>query len=372
MPAYVHRLASAVPESAYAQAWSSELMQTHVESRPATKRVIRSLYRNSGIERRHSVVNDLAPGGGEGLFFHPDGTRLPTPGTGRRNAVYAREAPALFERVGRALLAPDSGFAARDVTHVITVSCTGFMAPGPDFHLVRTLGLAGSTQRFHVGFMGCYAAFPALRMARAFCAEDPDAVVLVVVVELCSLHLQFTDDTDDLIAGAVFADGAAGALVSARAPAPGTRALEMTAFHGDLAPEGESAMAWTIGDRGFRMKLSTYVPDLLQAKLAPVLDALLDRAGVARSDVPWWAVHPGGRAIVDRVQDTLGLADTQIQASREVLRDYGNMSAATVLFVLEALLARSSVQHGDRVFAMAFGPGLTLESGLLRLHAPGA
>jgi predicted naringenin-chalcone synthase len=372
-PVLVHALASRVPPTYYTRERASEVMQTHVEGRPATRRVIRSLYRNSGIEKRHSVLVDLvdvAAEEGEPLFLAPDGTRLPTPGTGDRNAVYAREAPPLFEAVGRGLL-EESGFAPEDVTHVVTVSCTGFFAPGPDFHLVRSLGLRHQVERYHVGFMGCYAAFQGLRMARAFCLADPEAVVLVVAAELCTLHLQFTDDPDDLIAGALFADGAAGALVSARSPAGRPSPLPhlvLDSFHADLAPEGEGDMAWTIGDRGFRMRLSTYVPEILEANLPRVLGTVLGRAGLVSDDVAWWAIHPGGRAIVDRAQEALGLEDAQVAASRQVLRDFGNMSSATVLFVLEALWRGGDMAPGDRVFAMAFGPGLTIETGLLQVE----
>lgn len=375
-PVYLHALATAVPPASYSAAWASELMQRHVSGRPATRRIIRSLYRNSGIEKRHSVVDDWGQAPAttgtrtEPLFFGPDGARLPTPGTEARNRVYTREARGLFERVARDLVDTTPGFAAADVTHVITLSCTGFFAPGPDIHVVRALGLPGSTQRYHVGFMGCYAAFQGLKMAEAFCRADPDAVVLVLSVELCTVHLQFNDDTDDLLAGALFADGAAGALVSARPPeGAGDRpVLEFGGFHADLAVEGEDDMAWTVGDQGFKMRLSTYVPAIIEANLALVVQTVLDRAGIEVDQVAWWAIHPGGRAILDRVQATLELADPQLAASREVLRDYGNMSSATILFVLKALLDRGDARPDDAVFAMAFGPGLTLESGLFRLR----
>lgn len=371
----IHGLATAVPPASYTREEAAAVMEAHVEGRPATRRVIRALYRNSGIDKRHSVLSDLGVGTGEPLFLDAEGTRLPTPGTGARNAVYAREAPALFEEVGRALLT-ESGFAPEEITHVVTISCTGFFAPGPDFHLVRALGLRPEVMRLHVGFMGCYAAFQGLRTAEAFCRADPAAVVLVVAAELCTLHLQFTDDPDDLIAGALFADGAAGAVVSARprraeggtpgSPRPATLALE--ALHGTLAPEGEGDMAWTIGDRGFRMRLSTYVPDILGARLPGVLGEVLGREGVPPEEVAWWAIHPGGRAIVDRAQEVLALEDAQVAASREVLRAYGNMSSPTVLFVLDRILRAEDPKPGDRVFAMAFGPGLTIETALLRVE----
>jgi predicted naringenin-chalcone synthase len=382
MPVYLHHIETAVPPASYTQERASEFMQANVTARPAVRRILRSLYRNSGIERRHSVMGNWDGEGGEPLFLAPDGSGLVSPGTGARNEVYTREARALYERLAHSLVENAPGFEASDVTHVVTLSCTGFFAPGPDYHVVRALGLPGTTQRYHIGFMGCYAAFQGMKLAESICRSDADAVVLVLSVELCTIHMQFTDDTDDLIAGAVFADGASGALVSARPPAlapgppalaagPPPTALEIVSFHGDLAPEGEADMAWTIGDRGFRMKLSTYVPELLEANLAPVLASALAPASLALRDIDWWAIHPGGRAILDRVQSAAGIRDPQIAASREVLRDFGNMSSATIFFVLQNLLSGPAPAHGDSVFAMAFGPGLTIETGLFRVRRTG-
>ncbi len=370
MPVYAHGLTTAVPDPTYLQDWTCDLVQEHATTRRGIRRIIRSIYRNSGIRKRHSVIDDWADVVRDPLFFDGAGQRLATPGTGRRNDVYAREAKDLFTRLARNLVENTEGFSASDVTHVVTVSCTGFFAPGPDYHVVRALGLPGSTQRYHVGFMGCYAAFQALRMAHAFCRSDPEAVVLVLSVELCTLHLQFSEDTDELIAGAVFADGGAGALVSARDPAPGRLrpAMELETFHTALTEEGEEDMAWTIGDQGFRMRLSTYVPEIIQANLSPVLAGLLERCGVTASELDHFAVHPGGRAILDKVEATLGMAAGGLAASRHILQEFGNMSSATILFVLNTLLEGGGVRAGDRILAMAFGPGLTIESGLFRAH----
>lgn len=368
MPVYAHGLTTSVPDPYYLQDWTCDLVQEHATTRRGVRRIIRSIYRNSGIRKRHSVIDDWAEVVPDPLFFDAEGHRLPTPGTDRRNDVYAREAKDLFIRLARNLVEGTEGFSATDVTHVITVSCTGFFAPGPDYHVVRALGLPGTTERYHIGFMGCYAAFPALRMAHAFCRNDPDAVVLVLSVELCTLHLQFSEDTDELIAGAVFADGGAGALVSARDPVPGRRrpAVELGAFHTALTEEGEEDMAWTIGDQGFRMRLSTYVPEIIQANLSPVLEGLMERCGVRASEVDHFAVHPGGRAILDKVESTLGMVEGGLAASRHVLQEFGNMSSATILFVLERLLSSGGVRADDHILAMAFGPGLTIESALLQ------
>lgn len=368
MTVHLHAFETSVPETRYDQGWAGELMERHCTERRGMRRIIRSIYRNSGIETRHSVIRDFEEDAGSPLFFEDPETLLPTPGTRTRNEIYTREARHHYEALARGLIDQVPWATPDRITHVVTVSCTGFFAPGPDYHVVRALGLPDTTQRYHLGFMGCYAAFQGLRMAESFCRVDPDAVVLVLCVELCTLHLRFTENTDDLIAGAVFADGGAGALVSARTPdseAEG-RTLEFGSFHTDLTEEGEEDMAWTIGDDGFRMKLSTYVPQIIEANLGPVLGALLGRAGIEADDIPWWAIHPGGRAILDRVEESMGLDPEQLGASREVLRRYGNMSSATVLFVLKELLQGGRVRPGDPVLAMAFGPGLTIESGIFR------
>ncbi len=405
MITYIHHLETSVPETHYEQPFASELMQNNVSEREGVRRVLRSIYHHSGIRKRHSVIDDFGGSDAPPLFFNKDGSKVPPPDTRRRNEIYTREARRLFTDLAGKLIQNAPGFEKEDITHVITISCTGFFAPGPDYFVVRDLGLPGSTQRYHIGFMGCYAAFQGLKMADSFCRSNPDAVVLVLCVELCTLHLQFTDDTDAMISASVFADGGSGALVSARTPsfyptgpeASSTRSplpLEILSFHNDLTPEGENDMAWTIGNQGFEMKLSTYVPDIIRSNMPPILDAILKNAGLHQNDITHWAVHPGGRAILDKVQEALALRDEQISASRTVLREYGNMSSATILFVLKEMVethAGSSQGRvvqltakqppsglnmaeenpaGQNIFAMAFGPGLTIESGLFRFTDP--
>ncbi len=381
MSVFIHHLETSLPETSYDQAFASGLMQKNVGSRDGTKRIIRSIYNHSGIEKRHSVIKDFDKSGTSPLFFDKDGNRLPPPDTQTRNEIYTREARHHFTALAGQLIRNTPGFEKEDITHLITVSCTGFFAPGPDYHIVRDLGLPGTTQRYHIGFMGCYAAFQGLKMAEAFCRSQPDSVVLVLCVELCTLHLQFSDDTDAIISASVFADGGSGALVSARRPAttelphdespdsnthPGTCPLEMLSFHSDLTPEGENDMAWTIGNEGFQMKLSTYVPDIIRKNIRPALETMLRAGGIPFDDISRWAIHPGGRAILDKIQDELHLADDQIAASRKVLREYGNMSSATILFVLKEMMDHPGKPVGETIFAMAFGPGLTIESALFQ------
>ena len=337
-------------------------------------RLAAAAFNASGIERRHTVLAELAPDAGTGAtaFFDPATGRLLDPSTGVRNAVYAREADALFVRAAAAALAGCEGIDAQDVTHVVTASCTGFYSPGPDYRIVRALGLQPSVQRSHVGFMGCYAAFPALRQANAICRADPDAVVLVAAAELCTLHVHVRDDQDTVVGASLFADGAAAAVVTGRdlGPAP---ALQLDDLASVLTPVGEEAMAWSIGDNGFEMVLGSYVPHIIdehvESALAPLMARDASLRGSAHHEIEHWAVHPGGRSILDKVETTLGLSTEQMRPSREVLRDFGNMSSATVLFVLRDVLARAAA--GERVCAMAFGPGLTVESGLFtRVGSP--
>lgn len=285
-----------------------------------------------------------------------------TPTTQTRNEIYTEAIQSLAPKLACSLLG-DSDFSAKDITHVITVSCTGFFQPGPDFLVVKALGLNPGTERYHIGFMGCYAAFPAFRMADTICKANPDAVVLVMSMELCTLHLQWHAELDDLLAGSVFADGLGGAIVSARTPAPGRTPLRIGQFVTATAPAEDTDMAWTIGDTGFRMRLSLYVPQIIESEIAGAIAPLLNSGGLSQDEIKHWAVHPGGRAILDKVQSGLGLEPEALVPSRETLRNYGNMSSATIFFVLQQVLA--SAQPEEPIVAMAFGPGLTVESALL-------
>ena len=385
----IRSIETAVPATTLKQPEVRDIFATQPGVSRLGRRLIHAVFDASAIDTRHTVISELGgpgladavddqPGGAPALFFDSASGAVLAPSTGARNAFYARHAPDLFLAAARRALAAAYGIEATDVSHVVTVSCTGFYAPGPDFEIVRDLGLRSSTQRYHLGFMGCYGAFPALRAARAFCQADPSAVVLVVCVELCSIHLHSADDADRILSSSVFADGAAAAVVSARPPAAGETVLTLDAFETALAPAGETDMAWTIGDTGFDMTLSSYVPKIISAHLRDALAPLLAvEATVAERPavIEHWAVHPGGRSILDRVQRSLELSDAQLEPSREVLREFGNMSSATVLFVLRRILHGGSAQGADtskrspsspeRVCAMAFGPGLTVESALM-------
>ncbi|GEK79805.1 type III polyketide synthase [Agrococcus baldri] len=373
-------LATAVPPTQLVQADVAEVFAAQPELSRLAQRIVSTSFGGSGIEHRYTVIDELtrdgpAPDAPE--FYDRAAGELLNPGTRLRNDRYETHASRLYLEAGRAALAAVEGIDAADITHVITVSCTGFYAPGPDFVLARDMGLRPGVQRYHLGFMGCYASVPALRLARQLCLADPEAVVLVVSVELCTLHLRTSNDPDTIVATSLFGDGAGAALVTARPPAEGERALQLDGFATRTTPEGEGDMAWRIGDHGFEMVLSNAVPSLIgehvTGAIAPLLEpepalaaALAD--GSSGAAIEHWAIHPGGRSILDKVESTLALTEAQLAPARETLRDYGNMSSATVLFVLDRILRDPAATEGDRVAAMAFGPGLTVESALLTVR----
>ena len=362
MPVYLHHIETLLPPISYAQAdIAAALKRSVAKGDRRTEKIIHHLYAHSAIERRASVVRDFLPDAEPGIFYDRATDTFLCPSTGARNALYTEAARTMFPTIATNALAA-SGFAPEQLTHLVTVSCTGFFQPGPDFAILKALGLSANVERYHLGFMGCYAAFPALRMAKAFCEANPEAVVLVVCLELCSLHVQWTAAMDDLLAGSVFADGASAAVVSAHHPRG--PALRLDAFSSAIAPAGDSDMAWTIGDVGFAMRLSSYVPEIIQTNVKEAIQPILKKAEQTQERITHWAVHPGGRAILDRVERGLDLPESALAASREVLRNCGNMSSATLFFVLKELQSRG-ITPEDSLLAMAFGPGLTIETALL-------
>lgn len=362
MPIYIHNIATCVPDQSYEQPFLRDRLKEYMGVRKATKRIIHRIYSKSGIKKRHTVIDDFNANGDPRLFFQQDGS-LSMPSTGTRNQIYIDRAKPLFVETARKTIEQNPSIDKSDITHIITVSCTGFFAPEPGFEIIKQLDLNPSTSRFHVGFMGCFAAFPAMKMARSFCNAQPDATVLVVCLELCSLHLQASESPDHLISASVFADGAAGMIISNQPPAQA--ALELNQFSTSIAEKSEQDMAWTIGDTGFDMVLSSYVPEIIQANLPEALQPLFKNYEKDSNEIDHWAIHPGGRAILDKVQQNFELSPPQLSASREVLANYGNMSSATILFVLAELLRKRQESHQASVLAMAFGPGLTIESALL-------
>jgi predicted naringenin-chalcone synthase len=357
-------IGTAVPTTRIAQTEARDLFASQPGVDRLAARLISAAFDAAAIEHRHTVLAQLslsgAPGPDDGTAFIDSERGLLRPTTGTRNDLYLRTAPALYAEAARAAMA-DAQVEASAITHVVTVSCTGFFAPGPDYRLVRDLGLDPSVERYHLGFIGCAAAMPGLRLASRITESDPSAVVLVVCVELCTLHIRPSPDPQQIVAASVFADGAAAAIVTADPAAGREGGLELDRFTTALTSEGEADMVWTIGDHGFEMILSAEVPRIVGREIRGAVDRFLAGEGVPDA----WAVHPGGRSVLDRVEGGLELDATALDVSRGVLRDYGNMSSATILFILRRMLHDDALADGARVAALAFGPGLTVESALL-------
>ena len=336
----INAIASAVPASecdTTYNAWAKRQLEGRREAG-----LLDRMIQRSGIGRRFTVLSDAQTYQAEGSFYDvPE-----PPSTLERMAVYAREAPEL------ALAAIAQLGTLDGITHMVVASCTGFTAPGLDQVLARRLGLAPTVERVVVGFMGCYAGVTALRTAAHLVRSDPTARVLVLSVELCTLHLQPTDRLESLLAMGQFADGAAAALVTAEGPGLGLG--EGVSL---VLEDSHELITWTIGNTGFAMELSGEVPGRLAEALGNPEVAQTVTNGRPLSAIDAWAIHPGGKSIVDAVERGLGLPPEKVATSRAVLQDFGNMSSATVLFVLERLMADRPASG----IALAFGPGLAME-----------
>ncbi|MCC9145874.1 MULTISPECIES: type III polyketide synthase [unclassified Arthrobacter] len=371
MTVTLRSLETAIPPTVLVQ---SEVRDTFVAQPGLTRlgqRLVRTCFDSAAIDTRRTALAELSltDTSEHPLFYDARSGLLLRPSTKTRNDIFAVEATKLFIEAASKALAACTGINAADITHVITVSCTGFFNPGPDYKVTRALGLNPSVQRYHLGFMGCYAAFPAMRAAKSFCEADPRAVVLVVSAELCSLHVRTSNDPDAILGSSLFADGAAAAVITARDDLPDAGpAIQLDHFETVLTPVGEEAMAWNIGDEGFEMVLGTYVPHIIDDHIVGALAPLLahDESVSVHPyrDIGHWAIHPGGRAILDKVEAKLELSAQQLGPARETLRTVGNMSSATVLFVLKYILEQPFTGGNERICSMAFGPGLTVETGL--------
>jgi predicted naringenin-chalcone synthase len=307
----------------------------------------------SGIAHRYSFLEPDP--GGEAVDterFYPRGA---FPDTAARMRKFEACAPELAVATAEKLLAGED---RSGITHVVVTSCTGFAAPGIDLAIVERCGLPTHVERTMVGFMGCYAAINALKLARHIVRSQPDARVLALNLELCTLHLHETDDLEEMLSFLLFADGCAAALVSAE-----PKGVEIKSFRARLVPGTKELIRWHIRDQGFDMVLSGAVPGAIRAALIEARDDILGGA----NDIELWAVHPGGRSVLDAVEHAFGLPQTALGASRSVLNDYGNMSSGTVMFVLDRLM-REGVA-GQNGCAMSFGPGLVAETMMFRMAA---
>lgn len=321
---------------------------------------LRRIYKNTAIGFRHSIIPDFGEQR-DGWKFWGKEYPNPSPGTSKRNEVYKRETPPLAHAAALKALNAWGG-SPSEITHVIFVSCTGVMAPGVEFTLIQLLGLNRSVHRLGINLMGCFGAFKGLQVASAFAKESPQHRILLVCTELCSLHLQADLSHDTLLANALFADGSAAVVIGTDLRPSETPLFSIIRQNSFALDNSLDKMTWDVGDHGFFMQLSSFVPPLIKRHIQTLVTPLLkDQAEIGECD---WPIHPGGKSIIHALERALDLKADQTKASWETLWNYGNMSSTTFLFVLERL----HQQKSDKKWAagVGFGPGLSMEGILLK------
>jgi predicted naringenin-chalcone synthase len=351
--AYVNRVATAVPPHDVHDAFR-RFAESLLRNDRQNALLFSRMAARAGIDHRYSFLGPSPQP--EGRYLDADGfyVRGEFPDTAARMRRFELYAPSLAQTAVERL---QLGNERARITHLLITCCTGFSAPGLDLEVVERCDLASSVERTMIGFMGCYAAINALKLARHIVRSEPKARVLIINLELCTLHLREASDLEQMLAFLLFGDGCAACLVSEE---PVGTALD--SFRAVLVPDTRDLITWNIRDYGFDMVLSGQVPATIHDALREHAADILGGASVEAIDL--WAVHPGGRTVLDAVERAFGLAPTALAASREVLRRYGNMSSATVMFVIEKLL-RSGLR-GRTGCAMSFGPGLIAETMLFR------
>ncbi|WP_051313201.1 type III polyketide synthase [Sporocytophaga myxococcoides] len=365
MKSFITAIGTANPAYGFPQLKIAEFMSDAVSMNEEERQRLFTLYRASGIKHRYSVLPDFGTAFEHSDFFRP-GDKTAMPSVSERLALYRQEALPLSIVAIENCLDQLGSFPKDKITHLITVSCTGMYAPGLDLDIVQSLGLSHSVNRTCVNFMGCYAAFSGLKVADAICKADKNAVVLMVCVELCTIHYQKSMNWDHILSNAIFGDGAAAVIVQAERPKG--LALSPELFYCELLPEGRKDMAWSIADFGFEMTLSSYVPSMIKSGIKELTKNLLSKLSYNVDEIDYFAIHPGGKKILEVIKDELEINKQKCQQSFDVLAEYGNMSSPSVLFVLKRIMQDLQDDFSSkRILSFAFGPGLTMESMILEV-----
>jgi predicted naringenin-chalcone synthase len=441
MPSYITSIGTAVPDNCIDQQKIADFMCEALALDETNTRKLKALYRHTKIAKRHSVISDYANKNGQYSFFPNTNDLEPFPTILPRMSEYRKHALPLAKKAIENCFQNVSNTKYENITHLITVSCTGMYAPGLDIDIVQTMGLNTNVKRTCINFMGCYGAFNALKLADSICIANQNAKVLIVSVELCTLHFQKKISDNNLLSNALFADGAAAVLVEGiisrytpqgvylpatdtpqgvylpstdtplgvNMPATDTSQgvympatdtsqgvympatdtllgvsqpakytpegvylhgvnLQLKSFYCDLFPEGKNDMAWDIADFGFEMTLTQNVPKIIKEGIGSLFHKLLNESNLTKEQITLYALHPGGKAILEAIESALNLSKIDNKFAYEILANFGNMSSATVLFVLKNLMSQiTEADKNKNILSCAFGPGLTLESMILEV-----
>jgi alpha-pyrone synthase len=392
MPAYITAIGTAVPDHRIDQQLIANFMCQALSLNDTETRRLKALYKHTKIQQRHSVISDYSQENGAYTFFPNNADLEPFPSILPRMLEYRKHAMPLAKKAIDQCFANLNDSIKSTITHLITVSCTGMYAPGLDIDIVQTMGLQTNIKRTCINFMGCYGAFNALKLADSICNADANAKVLIVSVELCTLHFQKKISDNNLLSNALFADGAAAVVVegsrhkesdngrptqigvtatsSVYLPDTQTKktCLKLKSFYCDLFAEGQNDMEWNIADNGFEMILTPNVPKIVKSGIGKLFDKLLKESDLQKEDITMYALHPGGKAILEAIESALELTKEDNKFAYEILANYGNMSSATVLFVIKNLMDNLlESDQSKNILSCAFGPGLTLESMILEV-----
>ena len=354
----IKSIGTAVPKYRHDQNEILNFMSRIYAFNEKERRILKYLYHQSGIATRYSVLPDYSHAPGEWTFYPPTENLEPFPSLEERMKIFNREAVGLSAAAIQDCL--KSQVDLKEITHLITVTCTGLSAPGLDLQLMELLDMPKNIFRTSVNFMGCYAAIHAFKIADSLCNADPDAKVLIVCTELCTLHFQQQATTDNITSSLLFGDGSAAILITGDRDK--TSGFPLLGFYGEVIPRGKQDMSWALSSTGFAMTLSGYVPDLIEEDFDSLVTHALEKQGISRDQITHWSIHPGGRKILEAIEKSLSIPKEKLNASYQVLKNFGNMSSPTILFVLKDILSDLSATQNAKIFGAAFGPGLTMET----------
>ncbi len=336
-------------------------MQNVFAMNEVEKRKLKFLYHQSAINSRYSALPDYSLDAGEWQFYPASENLEPFPNLEQRMDWFNRTAPVLSVSAVEKCI--EEKINKDEITHLITVSCTGMSAPGLDLQIMELMDLPKNIFRTSVNFMGCYAAIHALKLADAFCKNDENAKVIIVCTELCTLHFQKENTVDNIAASLLFGDGCAAVLVTNNKA--GLEGINIKNFYSEVGFNGKDHMSWQLSSSGFLMQLSGYVPELIEQDFNQLLKNALQNAELKQEEISHWCIHPGGKRILTAIEKSSGIDNEDLKYSYQVLNDYGNMSSPTILFVLKEIMDSFAKDEKAKVFGAAFGPGLTMETFIL-------
>jgi predicted naringenin-chalcone synthase len=338
-------------------------MQNVYAMNEVDKRKLKFLYHQSGIETRYSVLPDYSLCANDWKFYPATENLEPFPNLELRMKWFNKTALSLSVNAIEKCI--HNKIDKEEITHLITVSCTGISAPGLDLQIMEAMNLPANIFRTSVNFMGCYAAIHGLKLADAFCANDKSARVLIVCTELCTLHFQKENTLDNIASSLLFGDGSAAVLVAHNDVE--MQGIRINNFYSEVAFKGKKDMSWELSSSGFLMTLSGYVPDLIEEDFDNLLCNALDNANIGKNEISHWCMHPGGKRILTSIEKSIDITSEDLKHSYSVLKNYGNMSSPTILFVLKEIIDSLPIKKEKKtnIFGAAFGPGLTLETFIL-------